>query len=85
MTACEIIGSPGHSWQTASCAGMSIGHKGMLTAAKILASTSLKFMKDKELVEKAKDEHEKKHKDKLYISPFPEGHKPPFHRIKEKR
>ncbi|MCJ7647901.1 MAG: peptidase dimerization domain-containing protein, partial [Candidatus Lokiarchaeota archaeon] len=84
MTACEIIGSPGHSWQTASCAGMSIGHKGMLTAAKILASTSLKFMQDKELVIKAKDEHEKKHEDKPYISPFPEGHKPPFHRIKKR-
>ncbi|MBY9004240.1 MAG: amidohydrolase [Candidatus Lokiarchaeota archaeon] len=85
MAACEIIGSPGHSWQNAACAGMSIGHKGMLTAAKILASTSLKFMKDDELVKKAKDEHEKKHKDKPYISPFPDGHKPPFHRIKEKR
>jgi len=83
MTSCEIIGSPGHSWQTASCAGMSIGHKGMLTAAKILASTSIKFMQDKELVEKAKEEHEKKHKDKPYISPFPEGHKPPFRRLEK--
>ncbi|MHA1376287.1 MAG: amidohydrolase [Promethearchaeota archaeon] len=84
MTACEIIGSPGHSWQNVSSAGMSIGHKGMLTAAKILASTSLKFMKDKELVEKAREEHEKKHEDKPYIPPFPEGHKPPFHRLKIK-
>ncbi|MHA1626219.1 MAG: amidohydrolase [Promethearchaeota archaeon] len=84
MTACEIIGSPGHSWQNVSSAGMSIGHKGMLTAAKILASTSLKFMKDKELVEKAREEHEKKHEDKPYIPPFPEGHKPPLHRLKIK-
>lgn len=83
MTACEIIGSPGHSWQNAACAGMSIGHKGMITAAKILALTAFKFYKDPKLVEKAKLEHEKKHKNKPYISPFPEGHKPPLHRIKK--
>jgi hypothetical protein len=40
-------------------------------------------MQDKELVEKAKEEHEKKHKDKPYISPFPEGHKPPFRRLEK--
>ena len=83
MTACEIIGSPGHSWQNAACAGMSIGHKGMITAAKILALTAFKFYKDPKLVEKAKLEHEKKHQNKPYISPLPEGHKPPLHRIKK--
>ena len=84
MTACEIIGSPGHSWQTAACAGMSIGHKGMLTAAKILALTAFKFYTNHELVKKAWKEHVEKHKNKPYISPFPEGHKPPLHRIKKK-
>ena len=83
MTACEIIGSPGHSWQNAACAGSSIGHKGMITAAKILALTAFKFYKDPKLVENAKEEHEKKHQNKPYISPFPEGHKPPLHRIKK--
>jgi aminobenzoyl-glutamate utilization protein B len=83
-TACEVIGCPGHSWQTAACAGMSIGHKGMLTAAKILALSALKFMKDPELVEKARVEHQKKHEDKPYKSPFPEGHKPPFHKFTKK-
>jgi aminobenzoyl-glutamate utilization protein B len=81
-TACEIIGSPGHSWQNAACAGMSIGHKGMITAAKILALTASKFYNDPQLVQKAKKEHEKKHKNKPYITPFPEGHHPPLHRIK---
>ena len=84
MTACEIIGSPGHSWQTAACAGMSIGHKGMITAAKILAVTAFKFYTNHELVEKAWKEHKEKHKNKPYISPFPEGHKPPLHRVKKK-
>ena len=84
MTACFIIGAPGHSWQNVATAGMSIGHKGMLMAAKVLALTAIEFMNNPELVEKARQEHEKKHEDKPYISPFPEGLKPPFHRLKKR-
>ncbi|NVM44531.1 MAG: amidohydrolase [Candidatus Lokiarchaeota archaeon] len=81
-TACEVMGSPGHSWQNVVTSGMSIGHKGMLTAAKILAISALDFMKNPELVEKAKKEHDGSHKDKPYKSPLPEGLKPPHHRLK---
>lgn len=80
--ACQIMGSPGHSWQNVATSGMSIGHKGMLTAAKILTLTSLKFMNNPELVKNAKEEHKKVHKDKPYKSPFPKGLKPPFHKLK---
>ena len=76
--ACEILGSPGHSWQNVATSGTSIGHKGMLTAAKILAISALNFMKNPELVEKARKEHENYHKDKPYKSPLPEELKPPF-------
>jgi len=79
-TACEVIGSPGHSWQNVVTSGMSIGHKGMLTAAKILAISALDFMINPDLVEKAKKEHGNSHKDKPYKSPLPEGLKPPHHR-----
>ncbi|MFO7795758.1 MAG: M20 family metallopeptidase [Promethearchaeati archaeon] len=81
MTACEVMGSPGHSWQNVATSGMSIGHKGMLTAGKVLALSALEFMNDKELVEKAWNEFNKVHKDKKYISPLPEGLKPPYHRL----
>ncbi|MFX1356151.1 MAG: M20 family metallopeptidase [Promethearchaeota archaeon] len=83
-TACQIMGSPGHSWQNVATSGMSIGHKGMLNAAKILTIATLKFMNNLELIKKAKEEHEKVHKEKQYKSPFPEGLKPPFHRIKRR-
>jgi len=46
-TACQILGSPGHSWQNTATSGMSIGHKGMLTAAKILAKEHNLAHKDK--------------------------------------
>ena len=80
-TACEIMGSPGHSWQNVATSGMSIGHKGMLTAAKILAVSTLEFMQNPNLVEKARKEHENTHKDDPYKSPLPDGLKPPFHRL----
>ncbi|MFX0024295.1 MAG: amidohydrolase [Candidatus Hermodarchaeota archaeon] len=84
MTTCEIMGSPGHSWQNVATSGMSIGHKGMLAAAKILTLASLKFMNNPELVKDAKEEHNRVHIDKPYKSPFPEGIKPPFHRLKKR-
>jgi aminobenzoyl-glutamate utilization protein B len=76
-TACQIIGSPGHSWQNVATSGMSIGHKGMLTAAKILAVSALHFMENPDLVEKARKEHYKKHRDNPYKSPLPKDLKPP--------
>jgi aminobenzoyl-glutamate utilization protein B len=83
QTACFVMGSPGHSWQNACTAGMSIGHKGMLTAAKVLALSAIEFMNTPELVEKAKKEFLEKIKKQSYKSPFPEGLQPPFHRIKK--
>ena len=37
-------GSPGHSWQNVSCGKTSIGHKGLLLAAKVLAGTAFDLM-----------------------------------------
>ncbi len=82
-TACEILGSPGHSWQNVATSGMSIGHKGMLTAAKILAVSALEFMQNPNLVENARKEHNLAHKDKPYKSALPDGLKPPFRRLKK--
>jgi aminobenzoyl-glutamate utilization protein B len=81
-TACHTMGSPGHSWQNVATSGMSIGHKGMLKAAEILALTAIEFMNNPELVEKARKEFDEMTKDRPYKSPFPEGYKPPFHRLK---
>jgi len=77
-TTCQIMGSPGHSWQNVCTSGMSIGHKGMLMAARVLALSAIEFMNNPEVVIKAKHEFEENIKDEPYISPFPEGFKPPF-------
>ncbi|MBD3254120.1 MAG: amidohydrolase [Candidatus Lokiarchaeota archaeon] len=78
--ACEVMGSPGHSWQNVCTAGMSIGHKGMLTAAKVLAISSIELMNNLDLVKKAKKELESKTKENPYNTPFPKDHQHPIER-----
>ena len=78
VTACAVIGTPGHSWQQVAAGGMSIGHKGMLTAAKVLALSAIEFMQNPKLVEKAKKDFKKWTQGKEYKSPFPEDLIPPF-------
>jgi aminobenzoyl-glutamate utilization protein B len=42
--ACYTHGAPGHSWQVVACSGMSIGEKGMLVAAKVLAGATVELL-----------------------------------------
>lgn len=49
-------GSPGHSWQNVSLGRSSIGYKGLLYAAKVLAASCADLMEDPELLQKARAE-----------------------------
>lgn len=49
-------GTPPHSWQAVACGGTDIGFKGMMVAAKTLATTGLDLLTDKALLQNAKDE-----------------------------
>ena len=69
-TACFTAGSPGHSWQNVSAGKSTIGHKGMLYAAKVLASTAVEIFESPELLAKAKAEFEENTKDGYYC-PIP--------------
>ena len=77
-TACAPMGTPGHSWQYVAASGMSIGHKGMLTAAKVLALSAIEFMKNPNAVEEAKQQFKEMSKGEPYKSPFPDDLVPPF-------
>ena len=77
-TACTTIGTPGHSWQEVAQVGMSIGHKGMIYAAKILGLATIELMQNPDLVDKAQKEFEEKIKKTPFESPLPEGAKPPI-------
>jgi aminobenzoyl-glutamate utilization protein B len=55
-TATWVPGVPAHSWQAVACNGMSIGHKGMINAAKTMALTVKNLYLDTTLIVKAKEE-----------------------------
>jgi len=66
-TATYVPGTPGHSWQAASCTGTTIGFKGMINAAKTLALSTKHLLENPSDVEKAKIEFEdKRGKDYIY-------------------
>ncbi len=55
-TATWVAGVPAHSWQAVACNGMSIGHKGMMNAAKTIALTAQNLFMNTTTIEKAKEE-----------------------------
>lgn len=68
-TATAVPGTPGHSWQNVACSGMSIGFKGMINAAKVMAMTGVDLIMNPVLITKAKEEFEaKRGKDFKYES-----------------
>jgi aminobenzoyl-glutamate utilization protein B len=76
-TACFPTGCPGHSWGNVAAAGMSIGHKGMLHAAKIMALTAIELYSDPHHLVEIRQEFERATKGKNYIPAIPENLKPP--------
>lgn len=57
-TATWVPGTPAHSWQAVAAGGTSIGHKGMLLAARLLAVTAADLFGNPELRAAARDEFE---------------------------
>ncbi len=55
-TVCFTSGAPGHSWQNVSCGKSSIGHKGLIFAAKIIAASTVDLFESPELLAKARAE-----------------------------
>ncbi len=55
-TATWVPGTPAHSWQAVASGGMSIGHKGMVMAARVLALTGARLLAEPSLIDSAKAE-----------------------------
>ncbi|REJ76809.1 MAG: amidohydrolase [Planctomycetota bacterium] len=72
-TACMAAGSPGHSWQNVACIGSSIGEKGIVFAAKVLAVTTIQLLQDEELRVAARADFEERMQDREYTTLIPEG------------
>jgi aminobenzoyl-glutamate utilization protein B len=72
------IGTPGHSWMNVAASGTGIGHKSLLFAAKVIATSSIDLLTKPELLKKAKEEQAKRTMGKMYKSPLPKDAKPPL-------
>ncbi len=59
-TATWVPGTSAHTWQAIAAGGMSIGHKGMMVAARTLALSMAELFEDAELRQQAKDEFEQR-------------------------
>ena len=69
-------GTPWHSWAVVACGGMSIGHKGMVYAAKALSMTMVDLFKDKDLLKSVKEEFKIRKGDYKYEALLPQGPPP---------
>lgn len=73
---CYAVGTPFHSWQMVAQGKLSYAHKGMLAAAKAIATTAIDVFADPEIIPVAKAELERKRRGKPYVCPLPSGMQP---------
>lgn len=68
--------APWHAWPVVACGGMSIGHKGMIYAAKALALTMLDLFENENLRKAIRQEFEQRRNNHTYNAYIPEGPPP---------
>ena len=71
IIACQAFGTPGHSWQTVAQGTSSIAHKGMMTAARVIAATTIDLMQNPQILQAAKEELAAQLGDATYVCPIP--------------
>lgn len=67
------LGVPWHGWSVVACGGMSIGHKGMIYASKVLAATMVDLFKDPNNVNAIRADFAKKTEGVKYVPYIPPG------------
>ena len=77
-TATWVPGTSAHSWQAVACGGMSIGHKGMLNAAKTLALSCIDLFQNPTIVEEAWETIQDKRGPKFNYYPLLGDRDPPL-------
>lgn len=76
-TTCWASGAPGHSWGVVATGAMSIGHKGMMHAAKIMALAAMDLFTNPEQLRLVREEFETATIKHPYHNPLPAYVKPP--------
>ncbi|MBX3440872.1 MAG: amidohydrolase [Planctomyces sp.] len=77
-TACWVPGTPGHSWQAVAAGGTTIGRKGMLLAARVLALSAAELLTTPDVLAAARSDHLRRTEKQGYQSLLLEGQQPPL-------
>ncbi len=72
------IGTPGHSWQLTAQSKSSIGHKGMIHVAKVMAATAVETLLNPGLIAAAKADYAARTDANPYVCPLPTDVMPPI-------
>ncbi|MGZ5479691.1 MAG: amidohydrolase [Candidatus Aminicenantales bacterium] len=70
------VDAPWHAWPVAACGGMSIGHQGLVYAAKVLAATMVDLFEDAKTLQAIQAEFRERTKGVIYKPFIPEGPPP---------
>lgn len=70
------VDAPWHAWPVVACGGMSIGHKGLVYAAKVLAATMVDLFEDAKTLQAVQAEFRAKTKGVAYKPFIPDGPPP---------
>lgn len=71
FTACFAIGTPFHTWQMVTQGNLPAAHKGMVLAAKAMATTAADCLRNPEIIVRAKAELRKRTGGRPYRCPIP--------------
>jgi len=77
-TTAWVLGTPEHSWQNTAQAGMSVGHKSLIFATKVMAASLIDLLTRPDLLEKAHEEFMNRLQGRVYVPPIPPDLKPPL-------
>lgn len=73
-----VPGTAPHTWQSAACAGTSIGRKGMLVAARTIALSAIELLEEPREIEAAKADFEKRKAGRSWVTRIAADAKPPL-------
>lgn len=71
-------GTVSHSWQMVAQGKTSVAHKGMVYAAKVMASTAVELFENPQLIAEARKELDQRLGEDKYVNPIPAEVKPPI-------
>jgi aminobenzoyl-glutamate utilization protein B len=77
-TSAWVLGTPGHSWQIVAQSASGLGHKSLIFASKIIATSAIELLMDSELLKGAREEHFRRVNGRKYRTPLPKKAVPPI-------